>query len=176
MTNRTDIKIFILFLLNEINCPLDMATIQEVMAECRYVGSFDFTECFSTLKEKGHIRESREDGKVTYMITDMGRMVAAELSGDLLESIREKSRKCAARIVSFHQRGITITVDIIKKEEGQYMVACRFSDKGGMLLSMDLRASTYAEAEKIRAHFREKPEQVFRGVLAVATGEVDYYL
>ena len=42
MNNKTDSKIFILFLLNEINYPLDYSTVSDVMTDAGYVEMFDF--------------------------------------------------------------------------------------------------------------------------------------
>ena len=47
LQNKIDIKIFILFLLDNLSYPLDDESIINMIVENGYVGSFDFTECFS---------------------------------------------------------------------------------------------------------------------------------
>ncbi len=172
--DRTDIKIFVLFLLNEINYPLEYTALCEVIAENEYVGAFDFAECFAELCELSHIERIEKDGKSLYRITETGRMVASELQGNLLESIRENSRRSAARVLSLYMRGATVSSEIRRRPDGMYSVRCAITEKEGPLLSVEMAASTQLEAEKIKTYFESKPENIFRGVLSVMTGEVDY--
>ena len=174
--DRTDIKIFILFLLNEIDYPLDYFALCEVISENHYVGSFDFAECFAELCRQDHIVEKELDGVKYYRISETGKLVATELQDNLSESIREKSRQSAARVVSLYMRGAKLQSSIETRKDGQYTVHCAITEDAGTLLAVDLSVSSAAQAEKIRRYFESKPEAIFRGMLAVMTGEVDYLL
>ncbi len=174
--DKTEIKIFILFLLNEINHPLEYSVLCEVIAENRYIGSFVFAECFAELCELQHIEKNEKDGKVYYRISETGRMVASELEGDLPESIRDNSRKSAARVLSLYMRGASVSSRITERGDGMYAVRCAITEKEGPILSVELSVSSRAHAERIKTYFESKPENIFRGVLSVMTGEVDYLL
>ncbi len=176
MGNKTDIKIFILFLLNEINYPLDYESIVNVMAENGYVGSFDFAETFSELCERGHIDATETDGKILYSIAPTGRIVANELQGDLLESIREKSRKGAMRLVSLIRRGAKVKSEILSRPDGKYIFSCEMTEVAGTILKNEIVLSSLSAAEKIKERFDRNPEGTYRGVLAVLTGEMEYLL
>ena len=176
MNDRTGIKLFILFLLNEINYPLDYSTLADVMAENGYVGSFDFAETFAELCDAGHILELTEDGKKTYRISKTGQLVASELQDNILLSIRDKSRKSAVRLLSLRRRGATLSSSCEKREDGKYVVICTLNEPSGLIMKTELAVTTEEEAERIRARFYQGPETVFRGVLSVMTGEVDYLL
>ncbi len=176
LNDRTNIKLFILFLLNEINYPLDYSTLADVMAENGYVGSFDFAETFSTLCAAGHILEEDADGKKTYRISQTGQLVASELQDNLLLSIRQKSRKSAMRLLSLRRRGATPFAAYEKRTDGRYTVTCSLTEASGPMLKTELTVTTEEEAERIRARFYQDPDTVFRGLYAVMTGEVDYLL
>ena len=176
MNQKTDIKLFILFLLNEINYPLDYSTLVEVMAENGYVGSFDFAETFSKLCEDGHIRELVDGNVKTYQISDTGRLVASELQDHILLSIREKSRKSAVRLLSLRRRGATPSASYEKRDDGKYVVTCTLLEGGNILMQTVVAVSTENEAERIRARFYQNAETVLRGVLSVVCGELDYLL
>ena len=176
MQNKTDIKVFILFLLDALSYPLDEAHLHEIVMENGYVGSFDFSECFSELKELGHILEIEEDGVRQYLISDTGRLVAAELQGDILESIREKSLQSAKGLLSLYKRGAVASAEVRERDSHGYEVVCKIADGEGTLLSLTLSSPSKAAAERMQSNFEKKPEETYRGILSVLTGEIDYLL
>lgn len=176
MSDKTDIKIFILFLLDEINYPLDYRLVHDIVSENGFVGRFDFAECFSELTELGHITSWDEQGTIYYLISPLGHMVATELQGTLLDSIRERSRVSAMRLLSLHKRGATCSCTIEKSKDGKFSVRCTVLEKGETFMDTTLAVPTQTEAETIKKHFEEKPEEVCRGVLSVLTGKIDYYM
>ena len=176
MNNKTDSKIFILFLLNEINYPLDYSTVSDVMTDAGYVEMFDFAECFSELCELGHVTEEIVNGEKLYSISDSGRVVASELQSELLESIREKSRKSAARLLSLRRRGAKLSARTKQRSDGKLNVTCELSDAAGVILSVTLPVSSNEEAKKICENFENRPERICRGILSVLSGDTDYYL
>ena len=176
MNNKTDSKIFILFLLNEINYPLDYTTVSDVMTDAGYVEPFDFAECFTELCELGHIKIETVNEEKLYRISESGRVVASELQSELLESIREKSRKSAARLLSLRRRGARLSFMTKKRADGKLDVLCELSDAAGVILSVTVPVSSLEEAKRIRENFENRPEGICRGVLSVLTGDADYYL
>ncbi|MBQ8907935.1 MAG: DUF4364 family protein [Clostridia bacterium] len=176
MTDKTEMKIFILFLMDELNYPLDYTALSFIIGESGYVGRFDFTACFSELIELGHVESFEEKKKTYYVVSELGHMVATELQSTLLDSIREKSRIGALRLLSLHKKGAKCHCRIKRRKDGIYEVHCRIEDKKGVISDVTVTTSTESEAQHIKAHFKEKPEEVCRGVLAVMTGKVDYYL
>ena len=171
---KTDIKIFILFLLDAINYPLDYGTIHDIIAETGLVRTFDFTECFSELTEFGHIYADTVKGETYYMISDTGRRVAAELQSELHESIRERSTKCAMRLLSLKKRGAHVETDIEPGADGHAMLHLRITERQGTLLEISLSVASESEAERMRACFVNRPEQVYRAIQAVLNGKIDY--
>lgn len=176
LQSKVDIKIFILFLLDQINYPLDDESISNIVFENGYVGSFDFAECFSELVELHHIEADEVEGKTYYMISDTGRRVSAELHDQLVDSIREISSRSAARILSLQRRGAHLEVDISERADRKFHVVCRVEETEGTLFSFGLTVPTRVQAERISANFRERPERMFRGLMTVVTGDVDYLL
>ncbi len=176
MNDKIDIKIFILFLLDEMNYPLTEGVISDIIEENGYVGRFDFAECFSELVERRHIAKSGEGEQAEYMISPLGHNVAAELQGTLHESMREKSRIAALRRLSLFRRGAVPKCTVTANENGTYTVRCEILEKGSPLLDVSLTVLSHAEAELMRSHFSESPEEVMRGILSVLTGKLAYYM
>ena len=174
--NKTDVKIFILFLLDNLNYPLDLATIDRIIVETGYVRPFDFTECFSELLEVGQVLEDDLGGERVYQISSVGRMVAGELQSEILDTIRRESSLCAARLLSLHRRGATLSTDIEEREDGKLLVRLSITDRDGVMLETVCAVPSRRQAEQICLNFERKPEKSYRGILSVLTGEVDYLL
>lgn len=176
LDDRIDIKIFILFLLDELRYPLSESVIAEIVGENGYVGQFDFKECFSELVERGHITEQKTDAESEFMISPLGHMVASELQGSLHNYIREKTRVSALRRLSLYRRGATTKCTVRPTEDGKYRVRCEIVEKGEPYMDVSVTVLSEKEAGEIRAHFAEAPEEVCRGILSVLTGKLAYYM
>ena len=176
INDKIDIKVFILFLLDELRYPLGEGVIREIVSENGVVGRFDFAECFSELVEKGHIIAYDDGNETLYVVSPLGHMVASELQGTLHDSIREKSRASAMKHLSLHLRGATLDTSVARTEEGSYLVKCEIKDAQGVMMNTTLTVPTESEANAIVSHFKEQPEEVCRGVLAVLTGKIADYM
>ena len=176
MNDKIDIKVFILFLLDELRYPMSESMIREIVSENGVVGRFDFAECFSELVEKGHVTAYEDAGEVLYVVSPLGHMVASELQGTLHDSIREKSRTSAMKRLSLHLRGARTATAVEKTEDGAYLVKCEIKDAQGVMMNTAVTVPTESEAYAIVAHFSDHPEEVCRGVLSVLTGKIAYYM
>ena len=176
MSDKIDIKIFMLFLLDEMNYPLTESVIYDIIEENDYIGRFDFKECFSELVERGQITKIGDGSEAKYLISPTGHNVAAELQGSLHDKMRERTRIAALRRLSLYRRGATVDCTVTPTENGKYIVRCLITEKGEPLLDSSHTVLSEREAETIRDHFLEAPEEVLRGLLSVLTGKLAYYM
>ena len=178
--DKNYVKVFILYLLWNIDMPLDFATVNDIMIQDGYVGYFDFAECFGELLDDGHIsEETGEDGTAKYRITESGRHVAENLSGDIFEEIRDKSLKSALRLLSFRERKaeLSFSCDEIPEDNGGgFEVTCEIKEHGSVTCSVTLRVDVQSRADAIRKNFYEHPEAIYRGAVALLLGDVNYIL
>lgn len=176
LKNNTDVKIFILFLLNTLRYPITEEELTDIMVADGFVGEYDVAVCFSELCEMGHIYNAVVDGQMTYMISPSGIEASAGLEDSLLSVIRTRSLQTATRYLSLRRRGADVEANVDRREDGRYTVSCRVADKTGEIASFSLTIASRDEAERIRRHFTESPEAVVRGITATATGEIAYLL
>lgn len=176
MNDQYDIMVFILYLLDSINYPLDYTTLHDVIVQNGYVGQFDFAECFSKLRERGHIIEDEQDGEVYYLISPTGKMVAAELQSNLLLSIREKSLKSALRLLSFRRRNAKFSSEVGERADGKFTLHCEITDPEGSLLNLDLCVPSRLQAEAMQKKFEKEPEGIYRRIVAIMAGDAEYAL
>ena len=91
----------------------------------------------------------------------------------LLAAVREKSYVSAMRHLSLEKRGAVWNHSVEKDGEG-YIFHCSIRDRDGVAFHLDLRADSYPQAERMRMNFEDKPDVVYRGIVAMVTGNVNY--
>ncbi len=177
--DKNDIKIFILYLMRNIGYPLDFANINDIVVQDGLVGYFDFAQCFAELLDTGNIREikpEKEKDDELYEVTEQGIRVAENLESNLLGYIKEKSLKSALRLLSFKKRGSEIKCSAVPTEDGKYIMTCTIIEERREIMKVTVLLESRAQFEKMRYNFNDRPETVYRGILALLSGEVNYLL
>ena len=182
------IKVFILYLLDKIGYPLEYTDIATIIIRDGLVDYFDFVEYFHQLLEAKHIRrvpkekdgetgrESVDEPKENCMfeVTDTGRMIAQGLSNDLLMiAVREKSYISAMRHLSLEKRKAVVTQSSEQDGTG-YIFHCSIKDMDGLALNLSVRADTFNQLSRMKQNFEERPDVIYRGIIALVTGNVNY--
>lgn len=170
----TDIKIFLLFLLEKIAYPIDKTTLIRIIAENTYMLSFEYEVAFSELVDDGHLYSDTVDGETYYMISKSGRMIASELYDTLDPAFREKSLNAAAKYLSLARREAEISSSVTELPSGRHAVHLIVSDATGELMNTTLTFSSRAEAEEARRNFEAKPDDIYRGILFATTQKIAY--
>jgi hypothetical protein len=196
LKKEDEIKIFILYLLDKIGYPLDYPSIGSIMMQDGIVNFFDFAQCFFALVDAGHIREivtdknERAEGDegadiddeeaeyeptstVLYEVTDTGRHVARVLSDSLMVSVREKSYRSALRHLSFERQGAYVDHSYRPDGDG-FLVTCSIKNHKGVVMDLTVRADSEYQLRRMLNNYSERPEVVFRGVVALLSGDVNY--
>ena len=174
LTEKNDVKIFILYLLMNIEYPVDMTTLSDISVQDDFVQQFVFMDCFFDLFESGAISCSFAHGEQLYSITDAGRKAAEALQSEILPAIRQKSLKSAFRLLSFKKTGAVVDSSVTKEENGRYTVSVSIKNRTGRVMSASVTAEDEQSAENMRRNFDEKPELVYRGLLSLLSGDVNY--
>ncbi len=173
LTGKNEIKIFILFLLNEIGYPLDYEELGDITVYDDFVGYFDFAECFTELLAAGHLIEIKDGETVRYTVSPTGRTVASQLQNSIMLPIREKAFKTALHILSFKRRNAKLSCSVTEEEE-KYLVRCTITENDRVTMDVTVATDSKIRAEKMKKNFLERPEVIFKGVTALLAGEVDY--
>ena len=134
-------------------------------------------EFVGELVDGGHLIEVKKDeetGESLYVVTSTGKIIAHELSDTIVSSIKETSYRSAIRHLSFQKRGAQLDCYSRLQENGKYMVHCEITEHGRIVLDINVEVDTKFEADKMLFNFRRRPEIVFRGTLALVSGETNY--
>ena len=174
LQTKTDIKVFILFLLNNIGYPIDHNAVIGMVSENTDEIIFDYDECLRELSDDGHLLFDEYDGEKYYMISDTGRMISSQLYDSLDKEFRERSLKYSAKYTSLSKNGSVIKATVTEAEGNRYKVTMQASDSIGEILSATITVNSRAEAEKIKQNYEAKPDGVYRGILFSATGMLEF--
>jgi len=181
ITDKNDIKIFLLYLMDCLGYPLDYSTVSEIVILDGVVNYFDFAECFNELLDAGHILKKPEKDKKgddVFFVSETGKIVARELQDRIARFIRDEGLKSALRYLSFEKRGAEVEANYEpdEHETGKYMVHFIITEKKKELLNVTLRAESDHQAQKMVFNFKKRPEAIYRGMVSLLSGEVDYLL
>ncbi len=193
LKEKNDIKIFILYLLKNLKYPLDFNTISDIVVQDEFVNYFDFAECFAELLDSGTIELIRVGDEITneaaigkngrpekkdelYSITENGVIVVEQLQSNLLNMIKEKSLKSAMRLISFKQRGFEVKCDGAEREDGKYDLHCEVIENKERLLEVNILVNDKQRYDQMMYNFNERPEVIYRGVVSLLTGDINYLI
>ncbi len=174
--NLNNVKIFVLYLMRNINYPMNFSTINDIVMQNDYVMYLDFAEGFHQMLDGGLVEESGQDetGDILYAVTRRGAMVAEELKSDILPAILDQSLACALRYLDFKARNVTVDSEAKRLPDGTYDVLLVLKENGKTIFSTTVNVDSEYRTHQIRQTFRERPDVIYRGVMALLSGKVDY--
>ena len=181
LNDENEIKIFILYLMNQVNYGVRYDEIENMTYESGYVGYFDFAEIFAKLAEDKNIEEHSENGESIYHITQRGKAIAENLEHLITPATKIKGTAVAARHSDLKKSG-AVTSCVLEEENSGYRFKCSISGKEDKeekeenreIFHVSLFIKDKATAEKILETFRQNPNAVYRGVYAMLTGNADF--
>ena len=178
---KKNVKIFVLYLMENINYPLDFTTLNDIVMQTDYVMYLDFAEAFHEMLDLGLILEMEDEGEKFYCVSQKGRCVAQELHSDIISSILDRSLAAALRYLDFKRSGIEAYCNIEKRKDGRYDVKCTFTQKRPnvdeertVIFDVTLTVDSLNRAERMIANYKTRPEAIYRGVTALLAGNVNF--
>lgn len=172
LSDSTEIKTFMLYVLSNVKEPIDFNTLHDVVVQDGFVKYIDFISSFAELLEAGQVNEM--DGKPKmYQISNNGLIAVAELSPKLYPTIREKAYRSTLRLLAFYKQGakISSTVDI---DGDGWRFNCEMTNGEKVLLNINTYFTDYDYAQRVKSNFDENAENVYKGTLAILSGDVNY--
>lgn len=175
LASFTDLKVFLLFLLDNIRYPVEHSTLLKIIADNTDDYSLDYEQCLMELVASSHLLFDEFDGEKYYMIAEKGRLVSAELYESLDPELRERSLNSANKHISLAGEGTGINARIEETKNKRFKVILESFDKEGELMSVSVVVSTRSEAELIKKNFEAKPSSIYRGILFSLTGKLEFF-
>ena len=175
MTDKNEIKIFILHLMDRIGYPLSCDDVCSILRHDGISSYFECGDCFAELIEANHVTSvGEEDEKELYMVSPSGKKIAVALSDQISQTVKESSYRSAVRYLSFEKRGSSVDCYKTPLADGKYCVHCEIVEKGRKVLEINVDVDSLEEAEKMLFNFRRRPEIVYKGTLALVSGDKNW--
>lgn len=168
LTNLQEIRILLCYMLNTVGQPVPRDAVTEIIIGGGMANYFDTEAAVEELLRGHHLTED-EDKMLA--VTATGAQIGDSLSVRIPYTLRERSVAAALKLLKRRQVEQDNKVDIRKLEEGGYAVTCTVQDRGRDLLSVTLRVADQWQAQQIREQFYTDPALIYRGNLAMLTGD-----
>ena len=171
LSKENEAKVSILYMMDYIDIKLCYDDIWELAQECVFMGYFDFTEMFSKLVQENNICE--DEG--LYFVTERGKIIAENLGYLIPTAVKDKCAICASRMIELKKLDADF-YSAIEPQEGGYRFIFGIKNKNSEIFNASLFIKEEVMAEKMQATFSERPVYIYRYILGMMTGEVDFIL
>lgn len=172
--DKRDVKIFVLYLMDNINYPLDFISINDIVMQTDYVMYLDFTEAFDEMLQNDLIACVEEEGKEYYYVTDKGRIVARELNSTLFSTILDKSLEAAFRYLDFKKRGVEARCEFRQRADRKYDLVCTLYEKKEKIFETAIVVDSEYRARQMKQRYLERPDVIYRGMVALLSGKMEF--
>lgn len=173
LTEKFEIKVFILYLLKSLNIPLDYDTISEIVVQDGFVNFFDFADCFADLVDAGQIDAFFETEIPTYLISETGRETVSNVETKVYNTVREQALRSAQRLIALRRDGIRVSSDMVPCEDG-FTIKCSVTDSTKTLLNVEVFVTEERYAHQLRGNFDDNTNIIYNGIMALLSGDVNY--
>lgn len=171
MHDILDVKILILYVTARVDVPVDAQTIYEFCYQDDALSYFDVQESIPQMVASGHLEELPEE---RYLITQKGRLAEEVTSDSLPFTVRERARVAVERFNQELKRSQYLHSEIIRKEDGEYLVEMELHDMHGQLMKLILTAPSIGQARRLETAYRKHAELVYQSVMIGLLGEPEY--
>lgn len=161
LTDLSDIKLLICYVLKSANIPLNQAQIAEVLLKDKLANYFSIAECITALQKDEHIKNSQD----FYTLTQTGSHIANTLENSLPLNVREKAIAAALNAAKLHRNTQQTATEIIKVGSGCNLIL-KILDGDLILLEIKIYFADKLQAQTMRAKFLENPSSFYKRVLS----------
>jgi hypothetical protein len=173
LRNGYEVSVLICYLLKNAKEPLTKNELNEILTEKGLVNYFELTNSLSELIKLEQIEYVPNlMGEIGFSITRRGIVNLDVLENEIPRSVRERAVEAKLLLLARKSRLNNYSADIVQTNDG-YQVSMKILDVGSDLMDMNLFVPDIAGAKKIRSAFLNDPQLLYKGVIAILTGDLD---
>jgi hypothetical protein len=163
------LKLLILYILNHLIEPVDLAQLTDLVLCDDGVDYFQFAEALADLVSSEHITE--EDGR--YTITQKGRENCQVCESSIPYSVRVKCDRSTGSLNAVLRRNSQVKSTIIPRGGEEYTVRLSLSDDQGSVISMDLLSYTQEQSKRLTKNFQAHAEEIYNAILTALLADYE---
>lgn len=174
--DKNKVKIFVLYLMHNIHYPMTKVQINDIVMVSDYVFYLDFAESFNEMLDGDLIAVvgKDENGFELYEPTQKGMLVADALHCDIKERILDESLVCALRYLDFQRRDVKVDTEFVKLPDTTFNITMTMSERGKIIFKTTINVDSEFRMHESLQTFRDRPDVVYRGMIALLAGRVNY--
>lgn len=171
VTTVKEVQTLICVILRRCGEPITLSLLSDVLQRQSLVNYFEYNEAVKRLRENRLLEVS--DSGVCSLTPDGGELAEA-LGGGLPSSVCERALAALDDVLTLLRRQKENAVRIEKAEDG-YLITLTLTDIGSDLMSLTLFLATPEQCGEVRRRFLNDPIFVYKGVMALATGDLETF-
>ncbi len=172
LTTPQETRVLVCHLLYSVKKPLSASQINNIVSQDGLVNYFELSSCMAQLLESGHlVPKFTKDDEDYYILSPLGEETAQKLEKMVPKSVRDKAVKAAIRLLARIDRDQSVKTDITPCGNG-FNVQLRLLDGDADLMEMTVFLPEKNQAESVCKEFLGDPALVYKGVLALLTGDL----
>lgn len=165
LTDRTEIKILLCYLLAELKQPITQNQLIECVCGQELVNYFEMQSALQHLLDNGLIKED-ENG---FSILPEGKDIARQLESVVSTTVKRYAYTMAVNILQYEALKKQHKIKITPVDGGGYNLHCSIEDDKFTIFSMDIVMPDEKSAEFAGQQFILKGREMFKCVLGVMT-------
>lgn len=171
LTDRTEIKILLCYLLAELKQPITQNQLIECVCGQELVNYFEMQSALQHLLDNNFIKED-ENG---YSILPEGKEIAAQLESVVSTTVKRYAYTMAVNILQYEALKKQHKISISPVDGGGYNLHCSIEDDSFIIFSMDISMPDEESAKFAGEQFILKGQDMFKCVLGVMTDTPSMY-
>lgn len=171
LTDRTEIKILLCYLLAELKQPITQNQLIECVCGQELVNYFEMQSALQHLLDNGFITENEEG----FSITDEGKEIAHQLESVVSTTVKKYAYTMAVNILQYEALKKQHKIKITAIDGGGYNLHCSIEDNDFIIFSMDMSMPDEKSAQFAGEQFILKGQDMFKCMLGIMTDTPDMY-
>ena len=165
------VKVLLCHTLSELGEEMDFDQLYDALSEHELVNYFELVRALEHLTETGHLSaQSASQGQSLYRTTDLGKQAAKVLETSLPLTVRERALGGCRQVLARARRLQAVRVAQTPGQAGGFILELAIPEGGEEMLALRVFLPTEEECAKLRRRFLNAPHTVYKGVMALLTG------
>jgi len=169
-TTQIEVKMLLCHLLSALGQPINFDRLYAALSGQGLVNYFELAYILDKLLETGHISHKGEPPG-EYTATALGARAGKEFEKNLPLTVREKSLHACQLLLAQERRLAQVEITQTPRESGGFDLELALPSEEGQLVSVRVFAPTAQDCENLRRRFLNAPLTVYKGILALLTGD-----
>lgn len=170
-TTPEEVHMLICYIFREADQPVTLDQVNEVLQRQSLVNYFEFAEAAELLIRMGHL-QSQQNG--CYVLSEEGKALADTFRDKLPPAVRERAQRALDDVLTLLRRQQENKVRVNKVGDG-WQITLTITDIGSDLMSLTLFLPTEKECEQVRRRFLNDPMLLYKGTMALLTGDMETF-